>query len=194
MTLHTDFPAFIVIHYVSQFGEHIMKRHTRAWIDPEDPSDDGSFTAWDTTNVLLPDMVNDFVDTLAELAPTDVAFNRAELYTIAEEGDDPILKRIIPLTQVGTNGTVAQVQATEHTYTFKDTAGFISKVVYLDFQATAWDKINNLTGLSADQLAMTAAYVSDANAWASKAGNQPTLFLQMTRKLNDALRKKYGMT
>jgi hypothetical protein len=139
-------------------------------------------------------MINALVDTLEPLAPADVGWTRAEIWTLADENADPVLKRIIPLSQAGTNITVAQVKATQHTYTFYDTAGEILKVIYLDFQVTSWDKVSNLTGLSVDQLGFTGEITSDTNAWSSRAGNQPILFGQMTRKLNDALRKKYGLT
>ena len=194
MTVHSLYPAFTRIFYTSQFGEHTMTLPTRSWVDPANPSLPGSYVAWDTVSVDADDMINALVDTLEPLAPADVVWSRAEIYTMADETSAPVLKRIFPLTQVGTNIAAAQVQATQHTYTFFDTGGEILKIVYLDFQATDWAKISSLTGLSANQLAFTGQIVADGNAWSSRAGNQPIMFGQMTRKLNDHLRKKYGMT
>ncbi len=193
MAVHSLFPAFVRIYYESQFAPHTMTIPTREWIDPSNPADEGSYENWDTTTQEADTMINSLVDLLEPLAPDDVVWTRAEIYTLADEDADPVLKRIIPLTQVGSNAAVAQAEATQHTYTIYDTAGEIFKFVYFDFQVSAWDKISSLAGLSAAQISLVGELTSDANAWSSRAGNQPIAFSQLARKLNDHLRKKYNM-
>jgi hypothetical protein len=187
-------PAFFKVRYQSQYAEHVMTLPTRDWIDPEDITDNGSFTAWDTTNVLATDMIEDFITLVAENFSADVTFIAAELYTQADENSTPVFRRLIPLNITGTSAIANQEKAVQHTYSIKDTSGNNMRLVLLDAVLPVdWEKDYLTSQLNADQLAMLNGLGADTAAFSTRGGGQPVLFMQAAYKLNDKLRRSYGM-
>lgn len=195
MTAYSLFPAYIQIHSESQFGVHIQTLPTRAWIDPNDIDDNGSFLNWEGDPVTLDDMLTTWLTLWKVLFTPDTGFNSAILFTLVDENSEPLLKRVIPLSIVGTSDGIGQEKATQLTYSLLDTGGHATKLVALDAPLpVGFDVVSVFGSLTAPEQAVISGFVNPSFAWASRAGNRPLVFRKASYTLNDKLRRAYRMT
>jgi hypothetical protein len=95
---------------------------------------------------------------------------------------------------VGAASTPGWTRAVELTHTFRTEDGGVSKLVLLDCGSfNLWNKQVDPTG-SADLLAVIAEWTNPANCWAGRDTTRPAAFVQLTKTLNEKLRRAYRMT
>lgn len=187
-------PAFGVVSYRSENGNHKMTIPTLAWLPPISGHIYGSYIAHDgTTTVDAGDMWNDLIDDVAVFGGTDIAFDQVTLYTKASADASSIPVMLIPLTQVGTSVATTQKKATQSTWNFRTTVFGIFKLVVLDFPvATGFEK--TLGGsFGAPDLLVIGALTDLTKAWAGRDGHPPAACHSKTYTLNEKLRREYGM-
>lgn len=188
------YPAFVRLFYQSNFSPHTMTIPTRAWIDPNDPDESGGYINWNGDGIVAADMINALVDDLVDLMDETSAFNSYIIYTLASPTAPPIIRRVYPLTDVGTVSDSFQVKATQHTFSMLDTEGAKMKLVLLDAPVQAgYEPVKTLATLSAAEQAVIGDLLTPDAAWSSRNGARPATFRRKTVKLNDKLRRAYHM-
>jgi hypothetical protein len=191
------FPGYVDVEYTSVYGPHAMRLPIRAEPDFDADPTLTQLEMWDLTPRSLFDMVTDLVTALAAYYPATTDFQLYSVWTLATPTSDPVFRQVSrfgvsPISGSGTS--VGWDKATQLTHTFRTSGGGVSKLVALDAGSfNAWNKQTDPTG-SADLLAVIAEWTSGAAGWAGRDGFQPTTFLQLTKTLNEELRKSYRMT
>jgi len=190
------YPAYVELEYTSKFGPHSAIFPLRA--EPAFGSAPAETTveSWDSDNVDLYTMVTNLTNALANYYDEDDAFTLYSTWTLETPTSDPVFRETyrFPIPIVGGGTAIGWQKAVQSTHTFRTSLGGISKLVCLDAGSfDAWDKQVDPTG-SADLLAIIEEWSSGDNAWAGRDGGQPTTFLQLTKTLNEKLRRAYRMT
>jgi hypothetical protein len=186
------FPAFVRIQYHSPFGLHLMTLPTLAFTNVE-VGEDGDFATWDDIGIDGDVMVAGLVTTmLAEYQEEDITFDSWDVFTMASAEADPEWRYGAPLGLDGTGvALTGWRQATQATFTFRTTAGGISRLVLLD------KPTNNLFGRytvpGVSETALIAEYTAVGRGWAGRDNGRPLVFKNVTIKTNDVLRRKYGI-
>jgi hypothetical protein len=193
---NTLFPAFVKLEYTTTFAPHVAIlpiRDTPIFdADPELTTVEN----WDGAQVPLSDMVIDLATAMAKYYTADDAFTLYSTWTMLTPTSDPVFQETLRLDPiiVGTGTTIGWQKAVQSTHSFRTSLGGTSKLVCLDAGSfNAWDKQVDPTG-SADLLAIIAAWTSNSNAFAGRDGGRPSTFMQLTKTLNEKLRRAYRMT
>lgn len=189
-------PAFVKLEYTSDFGPHVALLPLRAApaFDP-DPSLT-TIENWALANVNLEDMITTLVNAMADFYTPADAFTLYSVFTQLTATADPVFRETLRFATpiVGTSASTTWRKASQLTATFRTSLGGISKLVMLDaLSFNLWDIQVDPTG-SADLIALINEWTQDISAWAGRDGGQPTTFLQLTKTLNEKLRKAYRMT
>lgn len=189
------FPAYVLLRYHSAYGAHTAVYPTREWLaGPVVPGNDlGSYENWAGIPCDGQEMVEDLVDALAAFYPASVIVDSATVYTLATPESPAIPRATHALGTAGTETDPGWSKAVQLSWQIRDTAWGLSKIVMLDAVSNnQWDVTSDISG-SAESLALVGALTSTSWAWSSRLGNRPATFTKLTKKLNDKLRREYGM-
>lgn len=193
MTIHSLYPAYVLMRYHSKYAPHTMVVPTRAWNALAGTNGKGGFEAWDASDVDAVDMIEELATALSYLQWSDgSAFDDWTIFTLASETDPPLPRATGTLGLAGQDDTPGYTKAVQFTYTFYDTGFNTAKIVLLDAASNGDFAKRNLATLSSDELAVATHFMADTNAWASRAGFQPNSVRSLAKTLNEELRKSYG--
>jgi len=194
MTVHSLQPSYVVLNYHSDFGAHKQIIPTTQWSPGEPGEPSGSFLSWNENARVAADMITELVEDLLPAYPDDVAYDSYEIWTF--EGS-PL--RAVPVYQaaftgmVGSSGTPGWTKAVELVMTFHTTLFNIFKITLLDAaSANNFDKLTALGTLTAVQPIIDDVTDPD-NGWAGRDSARPSVFLQLSKNLNEKLRAEYRM-
>jgi len=193
MAIHSLYPSYVVMKYHSTFGQHTMTLPTRRWIPTPVSGANGSYLDWNETPTDGEVMITALATVLQEIASAAVNFDTFLIYDVPNVGDSPqpVSGGVIDLP--GTVAVPGWFKAVQTTFTFFDTAFNTAKLVLLD-GASLSDFDKHLAGdFSGGETDVIAQFISEDNAWSSRAGFRPSVIRSVTQTLNDELRKQYGM-
>lgn len=190
------FPAFIELEYSTPWGEHVMTIPIRAVPTFELDPADTFVEAWDDSNALIATKITNLCNQFANFYTAESQFNLYSIWTMADETAIPVFKETyrFPTAIEGVSASTTWRKAVQNTFTFRTEDGGISKVVLLDsLSFNLWDKQTDPTG-SADVQAVIDAWTDVESFFAGRDTARPAAFLQLTKTLNEKLRKAYRMT
>lgn len=188
-------PAFVRINYVTLYAPHTMEVPSVP-IVPNILSASG----WDFSlrGAEIPVDVGTAVRAL--VAKLKVFHKSTTVFTdyIAYTQDDPDLPATPVLSEAlgiaGTTALTGWAKAVEATWTFRTDSFGLSKIVMLDIPDEAsYDKETDLSG-SVIKDALMDYWVAAATWVAGRDGGRPATFLQISKTLNEKLRRAYRMT
>ena len=190
------FPAYVEYEMTSPFGPH-------SGILPLGFRPDFGATAtlttietWDGGLMSLPTMVTNMVNALANYYTSDSVFTLYSTWTLETPTSDPVYQetfRFSPALEGG-GSDIGWSKAVQLTHSFRTVDGGISKLVCLDAGSFEnFDVQIDPTG-SADLLAVISEWTDEGNAWAGRDTTRPAFFLQLSKTLNENLRRRYRMT
>lgn len=188
-------PAFVRINYVTVYGPHVMTIPSVA-INP-DVAQAPSGYEFVLRGLALPvevdEAVNDFVAILLNFYPPSATFVDYTLFSQPTPEDLPVPVWSGTLGLSG-NGFVTSIwdKATESTWSFRADDFTLMKLCLLDSRIGSFDKQVVIAGGSAE--ADLRDYVTADVTWlASRGGGRPANFLQISKTLNEKLRRSYKM-
>lgn len=186
-------PGYITIESTSVYGPHEAEIPVNTIdINESDPVS-STIQPWVGVGVDWAVMTNELVGLLADRYPTTYTFDRATLWSKPTPDDLPTFVASVALSIPGTVAVPGWSKATQETITARDTAGYIVKLIELDFASTnTFDR--QVTLVAAGLTDLWAAWSDEGNGWSSRAGFRPATFIQTTRTLNEELRRRYRMT
>lgn len=194
MTVHDPGPAFIVGQYHSAYGVHKATWCTTEWFSGIGTHGMGGYEAWDTTPIDADDMVQAWVTLLADTQPSTVVWDSYTIYTRASIGSPALPRASGVLGIPGTSTLGGWFAAVMHTFNCLDTAFNRAKVCIIE-ASSGGDFGKVLPAVfTAEQQAIIDAFTGDGNAFASRAGFQPMRCDNITKDLNDRLRREYHLT
>lgn len=186
------FPAFVKIEYQSANAPHVMILPTKEWSDPLEDGV-GQFDTHTGGSINADDMVQAMVDELAKFFTADLSFTSYTIYTMATETADPTPRVTGQLTQVGVTVSTTWQKATQVTITARTTSFGLAKITLLDaISEDNWDRITVLPG-SGNIFDLWGVWSDPGNGWAGRDNGRPTAFLQVSKTLNEKLRRQYHM-
>lgn len=191
MAVYTLFPSYVNIFYHSPWAPHVATLPTRQW---STGVGNGTFLAWDASDIDAEDMINEYVDALTALFTTEIVFDYYQINNFADEESAPVPVAYGDLAQAGSVAAgVIDNKAIQFTVTWQCVGGHILKTVLLDANsASDHDKIGP-TGIAAAVPDLVTAVTAPTNAWASRAGTQPLFPKQGAYTINERLRRAYHM-
>lgn len=191
--IHSLFPAFFRLFYVSQYAPHIMTMPTKVW-DSGGGGGAGSFTSWGGPPVDASVMIEAYVDTLLPFFTADVEFTQAIVYTMDDEVAPPRPRAFIAFTgKIGTS-ILPVNPAAQSMYTFRTVDFGLLKVVLLDAPVTSGFLPINVVTPGSELAALSNLLANDSYAFSGRDNAQPSGFVHATFKLNDELRKSYRLS
>lgn len=194
MTPGSLFPAYTQIEYHSEFAPHSMILPNRTPVDVVGDAADFTLLNWNDDPANWQDMVEALVTSFLPAFPTTVTFDRATLWTKASVAAAPLFRGTVPLVaMVGTDATPGVYAAVQQTITYRDDAGGLFKLTFLDM-ASNDDFVKQLV---AAEIAADTYYTllhAATNAWSSRKDGRISSFVSGTRTLNEALRRAYRFT
>lgn len=191
MTIYDLYPSFVQIHYHGPQFNHISTVPTRQWNPLGGTRGGGGYTAWDSSNRDALDMIDDLTDDMALLLPTTAGIDSAIIWNYPSLGAPAVPVYGYTLTTPGNDASPGWDAATEFIYTFYDSAFNTAKLVVLEAASNGSFAQSNPAGFSSDEAQLPGGFIVDTNAWASRAGFQPSTIRHLTRGLNKRLRRKY---
>lgn len=191
MTVYTLFPSYVNIFYKSIWGPHIATLPTRQW---SPGPDNGTFLAWDLSDIDADTMVQEYVDAIEDLFTEEISFQYYQIMNFADEDATPVPVAYGALAQVGTvaAGTIDN-KAIQFTITWQCDGGSILKTVLLDANSAQDHEPASPIAIAAVIPDLVAAITAPTNAWASRAGQQPLFPKQGSYTINERLRRAYHM-
>jgi hypothetical protein len=194
MAINSLSPAFVVLTYTSEFAPHRMTLPTRDWVVPTVGHDQGSYNAWDSTTIDADTMIQALATKLKAEFPVSVSFTSYEIFTMSTPTAPKLPRAGNTMAQTGTYMTPGFYEAVQKTYSFFDTGFNTSKLTLLD--AASGNDFRPISGafLTAAEVAVRDEFTSVSNAWASRAGFQPVTLRQITKTINEKLRREYHIT
>lgn len=195
MTANSLSPAFVKINYSSLWGTHSM---TAPSVPVAEGTVAGAGWAFVLRGLELPVLVDgavrDYVNLLRLFMPTSVSFIDYQVFNQPTPTDIPVPVDGATLSIAGTNSSGTWSKAVQSTFTVRADDFSLFKIVLLDSSSgDNYDKTTILVGTGA--LPTLINYVTADESWLSaRGGGRPNTFLQLSKTLNEALRKRYGMT
>lgn len=189
------FPAYVLLKYHSANGAHDQIIPTREWSPtPLVPlADLGSYLNWGGVPCDGEAMVTDMVNVLSAFNPPTTIYDSATVYTLDTPESPAIPRASHGYAVAGTMASPGWIKATQRAWIFRDTEWSIAKIYQLDTGTdNNWNATTDITG-NAPALAVVGAFTNVNWAWASRNGERPVTFMKATLKLNDKLRREYGM-
>jgi hypothetical protein len=194
MTQHSLFPAYLKIGYHSAFGVHTMTIPTRAWNSVGITGDVGNFINWEDVPVDGEEMIDDLIAALAAGFEDTTIFDSATVYTFESEDSPPRPQGGKALAVAGSEAIPGTTKAVQNQLTMFDTSFNTFKLVALDAASyDVWNKRGPLA-LHTWETAVVAILTDTANGWSSRANLRPNIVRSAISKMNDELRKQYGMS
>lgn len=188
-------PAFVKIDYTSRFAPHTMTipsvpLNNMGVVDTA-PNFDLRGAEID---VGVDGAINDFVDVLLPFFLPSTRFNSYTVFSQPGVGDVPVPVWSAPINKPGTSVKTTLDKAMEQIYTFRADDFGLFKLYLLDVPAEFnQDRETSFAARPAHQALVE--YVTALETWiAARSGGRPNVFLQVTEKQNDKLRRSYRMT
>lgn len=187
-------PSLVKIFYESPRGQHVMTRPTRQWVGEAWDTGGGEYARWsDDTLISAPTMIEAFITLLLPIYTEQVSFTSYIIYNVETVGDDtvnvPVYAKLLT-GQIGDITDVVTYLAYQKTYSFLSSDSHNAKIVLLDVPTGG--NINKSASVTGAEAAITAAFMSTANAWAARDDNRPVAFRSLNNSVNKALERKYG--
>ena len=185
-------PAFVTVDYSSPRGRHKQTIPTRQWVG-SGLGVPGEFVNWDDNGIAADGMIEDFIDDWAAGLLGDNS--QIEGYTIYNFPDDisvpqPVFAKSYPVTG-GADVTGAWWEAVQRMYVMR-TVGFgLFKLVLLDVPTS--DQFGRYTDVTPTEDLLLARLANTENAFSGRDGTRPASFKNLIIKINDRLRREYGM-
>ncbi len=196
MAPHSLHPAYVQIDYTSAYAPHKAIIPTTDWFPTSITGTLGSYQGWNSTPVDAEVMINALVDAIAALHLATTHFDLATVFTIADElAPIAIPRATAALTQVGGTGSAAQAKAVQQVLMFRTQEAFKLKIYLLDAPliGSDFEKISR-GSWGALEIAIETALKADGNAWAGRDGAQVVTGSNITKTMNEKLRREYRMT
>jgi len=191
---HDLSPAFVVINYHSPYGVHKQTLPTLEWQSGGGSHAQGGYNSWSGAGVDADDMIQALAVAESENMPNTVTFDNYIIYTKADAASPALPVRT---NHIGINGAsllTGWYAAVQFSFNFFDNVFLPFRVVLLDCQSGG-DFGKVLPGaFTIEQNAVITQITSDTNAWSSRAGNRPNICNNVTKTLNEKLRKEYHIT
>jgi len=190
------FPAYIEYEYTTPFAPHsgILPLGFTPDFDPDPLLT--SIETWDGGTISLHTMAANMINALSNYYDEGTSFTLYSVWTLETTTSDPVYRetsRFAPAI-AGGGSDIGWSKATQLTHSFRTVDGGISKLVCLDAGSFEnFDVQIDPTG-SADLLAVIAEWTDEGNAWAGRDTTRPATFLQLSKTLNEKLRRAYRMT
>ena len=195
MAVNRLWPGYVLLGYHSANGVHDQIIPTREWsATPLVPLNAlGSYTNWSGFPCDGQEMVEDMVSVLSAFNPASTIYDSAVIYTLDTPESPAIPRASMGLAVAGSSATPGWTKATQRAWIFRDTEWQIAKIYQLDTGTdNNWNATTDITGI-APAIAVVGAFTSLSWAWSSRNGERPVTFMKATVKLNDKLRREYGM-
>lgn len=190
------FPAFVEYEYTTPFGPHSGILPLGFLPDFGDTATLTTIETWNGGLKSLPTMVTNMINALSNYYTADSAFTLYSTWSLATPTSDPVYKETFRFTPTieGGGADIGWSKAVQLTHSFRTVNGGVSKLVCLDGGSFEnFDLQVDPTG-SADLLAVIAEWTDEDNAWAGRDTTRPAVFLQLSKTLNEKLRRAYRMT
>jgi hypothetical protein len=187
------YPAAVKVEHTSAYSIHLLTLPTRAYTPPGGLFTDGSFLDWDDDDLDAFAMVNDLFTLIAELYPATSHFGIATIYTYDTPTSPGVPVHTMDLDIDGTLVSTAWAAAVQQTWTFRTTEAGIAKLTFLDIPTdNDFSRVAVLPPAS-DQLAVAQEFMSTDAGWSGRDNARPSVFLQASTTLNEALRRSYRL-
>ena len=188
------FPASVRINYTSAFGAHSMTLPTVPILDGPGG---GAGNQFQLRGAALPveiaGAVNDFVQTIKQLAGTDITFIDWTAFKYATPTSRGLPIESGSLNILGIAGITTWRKAVQQTWTWRTDEFGLFKLVFLDFASgNSFDKVVSPAG-DARYVAINAYVTAPVTFLAGRDGGRPSTFLQVATTLNEKLRRSYRM-
>jgi len=192
--LHDLSPAFVVVNYHSPYGVHKQTIPTKAHVPTGGTHVQGGYANWNGGDVDADDMIKALVNAEADMMPNSVIFDQYTIYTKADASSPALPVQGNSLAITGSSALSGWYAAVQHSFNFLDNSFLAVKLVLLDIQSGGdFGKVLP-AAFTTEQIALGALFVDPENAWSSRGGNRPNLFRNVTKTLNEKLRKEYHIT
>lgn len=195
MTVHDPGPTTFVVRSHSVYGNHTAVFCCREWNPvPLVPGNLlGSFTNWLSLPVDGEEMADELILRLQPFYPISYVLDSVQVVTYDPLDPIAIPRAIKAYGALGTETDAGWSRATQAIFIMRDASYNMAKITLLDVVNTnQWNPVTTLAG-SPEATALVGVFTSDAWAFQSRAGQKITTFQKITYKLNDELRKRYGM-
>jgi hypothetical protein len=188
-------PAFVRINYVTAYAPHSMEvPSVPIIVDALMTSGWGFDLRGGAATVDVVDAVTALVNKLKVFHKSTTIFTDFIAY-VQDDPDlpaTPVLSRALGIA--GTTALTGWAKAVEATWTFRTDTFGLSKIVLLDIPDEAsYDKETDLSG-SVIKDALADYWTADVTWVAGRDGGRPATFLQISKTLNEKLRRAYRMT
>ena len=184
------YPAFFEINYVSAFGAHKMRCPTVPYVAENGAQYDLRGAA---SPVPTGTAIGDFVDKIKPFFLNTTTFIDYTLFNMSAPDAVPQPVKSGSLNVAGTLSPDGKAnKAVQMTTTFR-TEGFgIFKLVFLDVPVVNFERVVSIADWTEMQALVT--YVTaDVSFLSGRDGERPTTFLQVSKTLNERLRRSYRM-
>lgn len=192
--LHDLSPAYVQAKYHSPYGIHLATWPTRAWSSAYGTNPQGGWLNWGGTPIDADDAINELVTSLADHQPSTVTWDSYIIYTKADATSPsfPVTSGVLGIA--GTSSLTGWYAAVQWSFNMLDTAFNTSKLVILEAASGGdFGKVTPAT-FTAEQLDTIDKWTAETNAWSSRAGFRPSRCDNITKDLNDRLRREYHIT
>lgn len=189
MAANSLFPGFVKIFYTTNGHQHIMTQPVDPYVgvggafglNTGNPGP--GYFPWTAG-------IDAFVAVLRPLIHSSSSINRAELWTLAAPGADPIYQDTHEIELAGTSATVPQPNS-QLVVSFRTTTGGLLRVYVMEGSNTVNQELfppvwgNTIIANFVNYIASNTGYLK------GRDGGQPKVGIRLLTKTNDALRKKY---
>lgn len=190
---NTLYPAYVRVDYTTVFGQHSMNIPVNE-VTPGATFGENTVASWDAGDINLSAMITDFIELLIPFYTEDDSFDLKTLFTLATPTSDPVWRNQVGLVGVvGTGADIGWQKAVQTTISIRSTEGGVFRVQMMDSGSfDDWNKLTNLATIPAVQDIVD--FVTDpANGFRARDGGRPAAFIEMSKTLNEQLRKSYKM-
>lgn len=195
MAAYSLFPSYGVLAYRSAYGAHKMTLPTTAWNSGLGSGGFGGYLGHDA--VTVNDAETIWLAWAAILAPfflPTTTLQEVTIYSKASPTAPSIPQTIIPLNVVGTSASAESGKATMQQFNGKSVIFQPAKIVLLDSPLGAsFDKILH-AAFGVNDLAVEGFLTDTTHPFSARDGSVYRNFANKTLKLNDKLRRAYGMS
>lgn len=190
MAQNSLYPAFAEINYVSAFGAHKMRVPTVPYV-----SESGALydLRGGASSVSTETAISDFVTKVKAFFLNTTTFVDYTLYHMSASTAVPQPVKSGSLNVAGTLSPDGKAnKAVQMTTTFRTETFGLFKLVFLDVPVANFERVVSI-GDWAEMTALVDYVTADVSFLAGRDGGRPATFLQVSKTLNERLRKSYRM-
>lgn len=189
MTRNDPGPDYVQFFSHSAFGVHVQQLSTT-------PFDVGAstFNKHSGGTIDAQTMFNDLVDKILSFYPNTFAYDTWRVFSKPDPGDVPLLVAAGQFTsKIGTGTGVGWDKATQLTISALGATGTKGRLVLLDAGTNDdWDGVFTLPG-SGSLFDTFTEWSNVDRGWRTRGNERPQTFLEMSKTLNEKLRREYRM-